>query len=137
MLDDGQVKEWQSLLVRAINVSLGKDGGPDDDGQTVVRLLAALEELALEKATLTVNITNQVLKAQAICNAESSRAELEVLQELHRREADAAQAEATLKQHQQRQEQINVRRIASLEVQRVQSEHHEQDVHTDTKVPAP
>jgi hypothetical protein len=122
MLDDGQVKEWQSLLVRAINVSLGKDGGPDDDGQTVVRLLAALEELALEKATLTVNITNQVLKAQAICNAESSRAELEVLQELRRREADAAQAEATLKQHQQRQEQINVRRIASLEVQRVREE---------------
>jgi len=130
MLDDGQVKEWQSLLARAINVSLGKDGGPDNDGQVVVGLLAALEELALERAPLTVNITNQVLKAQAICNAESSRVELEVLQELRRREADAAQAEATLKQHEQLQQRENLRQNA-FEMQRVREEVERQKRETD------
>jgi hypothetical protein len=121
MLDDGQVKEWHSLLARAIHISLGKDGGPDDDGQTVGRLLEALDELALERAPLTVNLTNQVLKAQAVCDAETSRLELEVLQQLRKREADAAQAEATSKQHEQWQQRETLRRHA-FEMQQVREE---------------
>jgi len=62
MLDDVQVKEWQSLLARAVNITLGKDGGPDDDGLTVGRLLEALEELAVERAPLTVNMMGRTVR---------------------------------------------------------------------------
>jgi len=121
LLDAEQVKEWQSLLARAIHISVGKDGGPDDDGQTVGRLLEALDELALERVPLTARITNQVLKAQAVCDAETSRLELEVVQQLRKREADAAQAEATSKQYEQLQQRETLRRHA-LEMQQVWEE---------------
>ena len=53
MLDAEQVNVWKSLLARAVNITLGKDGGgPDHDGQAVGRLLKALEELAVEKSSV-------------------------------------------------------------------------------------